>query len=955
MLANPVNAASVASLPIELREPTLRLLQQWHECLAANSLDFTADTATQTALSKIWACSLFVAENSIRQPDILIDLLNSGDLANNYENSGYNERLAGLTPQDEADLMRQLRQFRRREMLRIAWRDLAGWADLSETLMDLSLLADACIQTALAFLYQQACLKRGTPLLADGSPQQLVVLGMGKLGAYELNFSSDIDLIFAYPEDGVLPDRKARSYGEFFTRLCQSLVKVLDEITVDGFVFRTDIRLRPYGDSGAIIMTFDGMEHYYLTQAREWERYAMIKARQVAGDFSTGAALMAMLQRFVYRRYLDYGAFAELRSLKAQISQELQRKDRLDNIKLGKGGIREVEFIGQAFQLIRGGSEKSLQIRSITAVLTKLGELGLLSETDATALIASYGFLRRVENHIQQYQDKQTHDLPTNPTAKASLAYSLDFPDWASFAAALAAIRAQVHGVFEQVFALTSQQPPDDAANIWFASNEDAELLATLKNHGFQDSAATLAALKQFKHAPAIRRLSSKGAEVVNTLMPKLLRALKSQSHPDICLQRVLAIFEAVAGRTVYLSLLAENPDALAQLLRLTAASPWISDYLAQHPILFDELVDPRSLFTPLQATDLDKQLSKLLAAQDQSDEEQLMNALRQFKQQQILKVAAADISGVIPVMVVSDYLSYIAESLVKQAVQQAWQLLVAKHGLPPNASTATCGFAVLAFGKLGGLELGYGSDLDLVFICNYPDGPALTNGAKAIACSQFYGRLGQKVRHLLDTQLLSGVCYEVDMRLRPNGDSGLLVNHIDYYENYLRQQAWTWEHQALVRSRFIAGDLHLQADFQAIRQRILCLPRALETLKTEVREMREKMRAALLKPTPGLFDLKQGNGGIADIEFMVQFLVLAYAADYPQLTVHTDNNRLLASLADCQLLPSTTTSLLKTAYCSYRDLGHKQALQGMKALIAEAEVLVIKTEIESVWQQLMF
>ena len=489
-------------------------LKQWHEQLAELNLDFHPTPEFTASMVKVWCSSLFIAESCTRRPEILVDLVNSGDLSTIYNEHSYAEKLARIQIDSEAGLMQELRRFRRREMIRIAWRDLAGWAPLSETLADLSWLADACIQYALSFLYKQACEKRGTPLLSDGSPQQIVVLGMGKLGAYELNYSSDIDLIFAYAENGVLPDRKETSYSEFFTRLCQSLVKVLDEITVDGFVFRTDIRLRPFGDSGPIIMTFDGMENYYQTQAREWERYAMIKARQVAGDFNTGAQLMAMLKAFVYRRYLDYGAFEELRSLKAQITQELRRKDRMENIKLGPGGIREIEFIGQAFQLIRGGNEKTLQTRGILDVLRILGELELLAPNDAEQLKQSYCFLRRVENHIQQYQDRQTHDLPADASVQQILAYSLDYPDWNSFKSQLDVVRAQVHAVFDQVFSLSKQERKNQQSQqVWACAADDAELLDNLSAYGFQQTAESLTAIKHFKNAASIRRLTSQGRE----------------------------------------------------------------------------------------------------------------------------------------------------------------------------------------------------------------------------------------------------------------------------------------------------------------------------------------------------------------------------------------------------------------------------------------------------------
>ncbi|MCX7096938.1 MAG: bifunctional [glutamate--ammonia ligase]-adenylyl-L-tyrosine phosphorylase/[glutamate--ammonia-ligase] adenylyltransferase [Methylococcales bacterium] len=943
-------------LPEALRPAVSASLTRWQEQLAAQGLAFKPSPQLAAAWVNVWCASEFISESCLRRPALLLDLDASGDLLASYPEPRYAEKLAGLQPGDMAGLMQALRLFRRREMVRIAWRDLAGWAPLSETLAEVSWLADACIQYALAWLYTQACAKYGTPVLADGSPQQIIVLGMGKLGAYELNYSSDIDLIFAYAENGVLADRKATSYGEFFTRLCQQLVKVLDEITVEGFVFRTDIRLRPFGDSGPIIMTFDGMEHYYQTQAREWERYAMIKARQVAGDFNTGKQLMAMLQAFVYRRYLDYGAFEELRSLKAQITQELKRKDRMDNVKLGPGGIREVEFIGQAFQLIRGGNEKSLQTRGILDVLDRLGKLGLLTADDAAQLQQSYGFLRRVENHIQQYQDQQTHDLPTTTNVRQILAYSLDYPDWQTFKDHLDSVRANVHAVFDQVFSLSKQETQDQLSlQVWTgAAADDAQLLDTLTAYGFQQADESLMAIKHFKQSSPIRRLTNKGAKVLDRLMPLMIAALAQVDNPNTTLKRLLALFEAVAGRNVYLSLLAENPDALAQLLRLSSASPWICDYLSRYPLLFDELLDTRTLFDPLDKADLDAQLDALLATIDVQDLEQLMIVLRQFKQQNVLRVAAADIMGAIPVMVVSDYLTMIAESIVAHVVDRAWLMLTEKHGCPPAANGQSKGFAVLGLGKLGGIELGYGSDLDMVFLYDDHDGNALTDGEKPIASAQFYGRLGLKIRHILDTKMLSGVLYEVDMRLRPSGDSGLLVTHIKVYEDYFKNQAWTWEHQALVRGRFIAGDPRLKTAYEAIRHRILSLPRDTTVLKTEVREMRKKMREALDTKEAGQFDLKQSQGGIADIEFIVQFGVLALAGQFPELTVYTDNVRLLEGLQACQFMSPAQAETLKAAYCHYRDLGHKLVLQGEPTVINSLEVSDYSQQVVPIWHELM-
>jgi len=966
--------AEFATLPDQLTAAVIASLTKWHERVTELKLNITPTPEFSAAIAKVWCSSPFVAESCTRKPELLVDLVNSGDLSAFYGKNSYAEKLAQRPIATQAELMSGMRHFRCREMVRIAWRDLAGWAELSETLADLSHLADACIQYALDFLYREACELRGTPVLSDGSPQQIVVLGMGKLGAYELNYSSDIDLIFAYAEDGVLQDRKETSYGEFFTKLCRNLVKVLDEITVDGFVFRTDIRLRPYGDSGPIIMTFDGMENYYQTQAREWERYAMIKVRQVAGDFKTGAQLMAMFRPFVYRRYLDYGAFEELRSLKAQITQELRRKDRMENIKLGPGGIREIEFIGQAFQLIRGGNDKALQTRGILDVLQLLGGLELLPQKNVEQLKQSYCFLRRVENHIQQYQDQQTHDLPKDPTAQRILAYSLDYPNWISFKQDLELVRAQVHDVFDQVFSLSKHNASTGSARtekIWACVADDAELMAGLTECGVQDAGVLLAAIRDFKTSAAVRRLTAKGANVLDRLMPQLIAAMQQVANPDETLLRILGLFEAVAGRNVYLSLLSENPGALSQLIKLSSASPWICAYLSQYPVLFDELLDTRSLYEPLNKPDLDEQLKFLLAQVEVQDLEQLMNVLRQFKHTNVLRVAAADIMGVIPIMIVSDYLTTIAESIVSHVVERAWLMLTDKHGLPPvpcqfptglrhthhpwrYTGNVAIGFAVIGFGKLGGIELGYGSDLDLVFLYDCRDNNAMTDGDKPISCAQFYGRLGLKVRHILDTKMLSGVLYEVDMRLRPNGDSGLLVSHINAYEDYLKNQAWTWELQALVRGRFIAGDPQLKVQYEAIRRRILSLPRDTESLKKEVRDMREKMREAMVIKDKDKFDLKQSKGGIADIEFIVQFGILDQAAKNATLTTYTDNVRLLEGLQEQGFISKANAEMLKAAYCAYRDYGHKRVLQGDRAVIDEAEVAEMSAEVERIWHDYM-
>jgi len=954
MLLNEKVTSEQDKLPKAMQEQVLNKMRDYSEKLELLNLEIPENKAFIQSFVKVWSCSLFVSDNCIKSPEMLHGLVSTGDLFSSARRQSYADFLQNHSIDSDKQLSQVLRQFRCREMVRIAWRDLAGWSELDETLQDLTQLAEVCIQFTLDYFYQQACNRRGIPTTEEGTPINIVILGMGKLGAWELNYSSDIDLIFAYAEDGVLNDRKETSYGEFFSRICRSLVKTLDEITADGFVFRTDIRLRPFGDSGPIIMTFDGMENYYVTQAREWERYAMIKARQVAGDFESGKQLAAMIKPFVYRRYLDYGAFEELRSLKIQITQELMRKDRMENIKLGPGGIREIEFIGQAFQLIRGGQVPELQERSILKILKMLGEMELLTLKDAEQLRTSYCFLRRAENHIQQYQDKQTHDLPKAPSVQQILAFSMDFPDWDSFKTKLDQVRADVHSVFDQVFSLSEQQEIKQTAEIVWSGENEEESFNYLTEQGFKQTNSSLKVLNDFKLSRAISRLSTKGLGVIDRLIPQLIDGLQQVDNPDITLKRVLNLIEAVAGRNVYLSLLSENPGASAQLLKLSSESLWICEYLAQYPMLFDELLDTRSLYEPLNKQQLATQLNSCLEPIASDDIEQMMIKLRQFKQINILRIAAADIMGVIPVMVVSDYLTYVAEVILECVVDKAWQILTDKHGWPPNIQQKQQGFAILGFGKLGGLELGYGSDLDMVFIYDCADGNALTDGNKAVSCSQFYGRIGQKVRHILDTKMLSGLLYEVDMRLRPSGDSGLLVAQINSYEDYLKNNAWTWEHQALVRGRFVAGDHALKLQYEAIRQRILGLERDPETLKTEVREMRDKMREALTAKESETFDLKQSIGGIVDIEFIVQFHILAYASENEGLTSYTDNIRLLDALNQHDLISAEQAETLKNAYCAYRDYGHHQVLQGERATARQDEFVEIRAQVENIWHEYM-
>lgn len=952
------------SLPATLAPFVDRLWQIWLERAAAAGVPVPTGEAFLKELGVVWAGSEFVANALIQQPALLVDLHESGDLARTYPLNRYRERLNSLLSgvENEAALGQRLRQFRRREMVRIAWRDLAGQAELDETLAETSALADACIQGALDVLHPWQCGEWGVPIGGHTrQPQSLVVLGMGKLGAGELNFSSDIDLILAYPEPGETDGERQRTNEQFFLRLGQRLVKALDERTADGYVFRVDLRLRPYGESGPLAMSFDAMEQYYQSQGREWERYAMIKARVVAGDAERGAQLLSVLRPFVYRRYLDYSTFESLRDMKAMIVREVQRKGMQANVKLGDGGIREVEFIGQAFQLIRGGREPSLQVRPIQEVLTLLAEEQLLPTFVADELKTAYRFLRRVENRLQEFADQQVHSLPSGAQERERLAFTMGFDDWRQFEKELNRHRERVSDHFEQVFAAPQgeeQNNNDDAlTGLWHGALTEEEAHAVLGEQGFVDAPEAFRLIRALRNSSARRSLSERGRGRLDRLMPLLLGAVAGLAKPDLCLPRLIALVEAIARRTAYLSLLIEHPMALSQLVKLMAASPWIARLITRHPLLMDELLDPRTLYHPATRDQLEHELRGRLDALAADDLEQQMETLRHFKQVNVLRVAAADVAGAMPLMVVSDHLTAIGEVVLEQVLRLAWEQIAGRHGEPycgAGEGRRRAGFIILAYGKLGGIELGYGSDLDIVFLHDSAGEKQYTDGEKSVDNNVFFARLGQRIIHLLSTATPSGVLYEVDTRLRPSGASGLLVSGIDAFADYQEREAWTWEHQALVRARPVAGDASPAEAFGRIRAAILGRVRDPEELRGEVREMRERMREQLGTRQPGWFDLKQDAGGIADIEFIVQYLVLRWAADYPEVYHYSDNIRQLEALANTQALSPEDAETLTDAYRVLRARVHSLKLQEEPARVSEAEYTKERAAVSEIWQRVM-
>ncbi|WP_109513503.1 bifunctional [glutamate--ammonia ligase]-adenylyl-L-tyrosine phosphorylase/[glutamate--ammonia-ligase] adenylyltransferase [Pseudomonas ovata] len=976
----------LAAIPAILLPAVTRAQQSFHAAVTALSEPDLArlqawPAERKAAFERVCAASDFVAEQVARDPQMLLALADSGELERSLDAGQLREQLAeavsAATTEDE--LGRNLRRQRTRQQVRIIWRDLTRQTDLVETCRDLSDLADACIDLAYQWLYTRHCQQFGTPTgRRSGQAQHMVILGMGKLGAVELNLSSDIDLIFAYPEGGETAGvKRPLDNQEFFIRLGQRLIKALDPVTVDGFVFRVDMRLRPYGSSGALVLSFNALEQYYQDQGRDWERYAMIKARVVGGDQAAGAQLQEMLRPFVYRRYLDFSAIEALRTMKQLIQTEVRRKGMAENIKLGAGGIREVEFIAQAFQLIHGGRDLSLQQRSLFKVLKTLEGQGYLPAAVTDELREGYEFLRYTEHAIQAIADRQTQMLPDNELDRARIAFMLGFDDWARFHEQLMHWRGRVSWHFRQVIADPDSDPDDEQADsevavggewlpLWEESQDEEAACRQLQEGGFVDAPKALKYLNNLRSSPQLRSMQRLGRERLDAFIPRLLAQAVEHDNPDLVLERVLPLVEAVARRSAYLVLLTENPDALRRLLTLCAASPWIAEQIARFPLLLDELLNEGRLFSPPQAPELTAELHERLIRIPEDDLEQQMEALRHFKLAHGLRVAASEINGSLPLMKVSDYLTWLAEAILQQVLALAWRHTVARHGTPlrPDGTPCDPAFVIVGYGKVGGIELGHGSDLDLVFIHD-GDPQAETCGPKPIDGAQFFTRLGQRIIHLITAQTNSGQLYEVDMRLRPSGAAGLLVSSVGAFARYQENEAWTWEHQALVRARVLVGSQDVGTAFEQVRAGVLGRERDLTTLRTEVSEMRAKMRDNLGSKATAAgraanafeagmpFDLKQDAGGIVDIEFMVQYAALAWSREHPQLLRHTDNIRILEGLEEARLLPGADAGLLREAYKAYRSAAHRQALQKQAGVVGGDQFHDQRREVMRIWSAL--
>lgn len=856
------------------------------------------------------------------------------------------------------NLPRAMRRLRNLTLACLIERDLTHLADLNEVMTTISDLADLAVRMHVQALYAEMCALHGVPIGNDtGEAQELIVLGMGKLGGFELNVSSDIDLIFLYAEDGETrldrADQRQLSNHEFFTRMGKKLVAAISEVIEDGYTFRVDMALRPNGASGPLAASFGMLEEYFIVQGREWERYAWIKARALTGRPKDIAVLDAIVHPFVYRRYLDFGSIDALRNMHAQIRaevnrQELRHPERAHNVKLGRGGIREIEFLAQLFQLIRGGRDPELRDRSTRNTLRTLARKQLLGEEVVNGLLEAYTFLRNLEHRLQYLDDAQTHTLPASPEDRARIAHMMDFADTPALMQELDKYRHFVATQFDAIFSDKRSEQTEqeshksaslavlmEAAPDRPESTNHESLAGYLATFGFNDPVQSAQRMQATLQTQRMQSLPEASRTKLLALLQSSLPIIASCEHNrDATLARLLDFFEAIARRAAYLALLTEFRHALARLIRMMNASEWAARYLTRHPILLDELLDEGTLFGapdwPAFETECQHQLSAA-----EGDTERQMDILRELHHAQQLRLLAQDLEGGLTVEKLADHLSQLADILIEATIMAVWQTIAKRHRERPR-------FAVIAYGKLGGKELGYASDLDVIFLYDDDDQEAPAH----------YARLAQRFITWMTCHTPAGVLFDVDVALRPNGASGLMVSSVAAFERYQTESAWPWEHQALTRARFCAGDREIGIRFEAIREQVLRLPRDAEKLKHDVQAMRQKMADAHPSRSD-LFDLKHEHGGMIDIEFIVQTLVLQHAHTYPQLTADIGNIALLKLMGELGLIDRDLGDTVANAYRQYRKLQHQMRLQGEERARVEFEVVEAGVvAVEKLWEQ---
>ena len=948
---------TLALLPLNLRP----IVEHWLERVSLRQSDAAFSDESLATLCRVVAVSEFAGKTLARDWDYFRDsLANIGEIPDESALREFTKTVASSDASID-EVKADLRRYRHRYLVRVLWREIEGTAQLADTLGALSRLADCMLAAAAAYAERQLESRFGRFIDESGQGIPFVVLGMGKLGGNELNFSSDIDLVFLYARDGESEGPRKLSGQQYFTRLSQLVVALLDEVTAEGFVFRIDTRLRPFGESGPPVITFAALEAYLLQHGRDWERYAYIKARIVGqrpGKEVSTELFDHLISPFVYRRYLDYGVFESLREMHAMISAEVRRRELADNIKLGPGGIREIEFIVQSLQLVRGGNRDELRQQSLQAVLPVLADIRGLGAEKPAALWDAYVFLRRLENFIQAMRDQQTHDLPEDDTDRDRLCLAMGFRTWQELVNRLDEFRELVTAEFEAIaFRGGDVDCETDLgarfAALWESGADESTWRSALED---QVQAAPLASvIVAFQNSPSTLKIDTTAQRRLQRFVPSLLTLALQLDDPLLALERTLAVINGILRRSAYVALLNENRVAAQRLVSLCERSAYIAEQIARYPMLLDELLDPHIHTERIEKAEFEYELDSRVAHLETADSEAQMEALAQFQRANLFRVAVADFNGDLPIMKVSDSLTFLAETVLDRALQAAWRDVTSKHGAPHytlNGVLHAAGFGIIAYGKLGGLELSYGSDLDLVFLHDSRGENQVTDGTRPLDNSMFFARLVRRLVHFLTTQTSSGVMYEIDTRLRPDGRSGLLVTSTDAFERYQDEHAWTWEHQALLRARPVAGDKAVARDFNRIRRDTLMSRVRRDNLHSDVVSMRTRMRKELDRSDEERFDLKHGRGGIGDIEFAVQFLVLRHAASYPLVIRYSDNIRQLAALASVGRLDIVTAARLQSVYRRFRLRLHHLSLNDLPPFVDADEFEAERAFVVSVWKK---
>ncbi len=937
-----------------LQHKGLAVVALWAGLAESQALEkdvFFKDTAIA-----VWAYSDYVANLSLQQPAMLVGLFESGDIQKRPTLNEYRLALASIMAQkpDIDTLMYDLRRLRQREMIRFVWQRVTAQQSPRQIAALISDFAEAILSATIDYLSLCHQASLGVALDKNNQPCVLYVLGLGKLGGYDLNFSSDIDIMFTYfTPDHWQNTRKEWDPNQYFSKLVQTVVKVLSEVTQEGFVFRVDLRLRPFGQSAPVVMSYTAMEQYYQQHGREWERYALIKARIMnEGVQEEKETLQSLLRRFSYRRYVDYSVIEALRELKNLMDKQMQETAASDDIKLGRGGLREIEFIVQTFQLLKGGKDQRLQTPHLYTALNFIGKEGWLATEKTDQLREDYDLLRTMEDSVQMINDRQTQTYPSDELNRARLAFVMGYADWEDLIADLKPLRSRVSQQFETLFLTRKQLLPEKSVHsevffkLWSLQSYESKE----QNPDWIEVAKTITL---FRNSHAFIHLSKEAHTRLGNLMPLVLAVVFECATPNVYLQQFLKVISAVLRRSTYLSLLIENSNALFYLIQCCGQSVWMSEQLAQYPILLDSLLDQRLSLLSLDKMGLENRLEQALLSIPEDDTETQLEILRQIKNEYTLQAAMAYLTAQADDETVGLRLSHSAEAFLNVVARLAWRWVRVKYALCDEIDSVLPPWAIIAYGTLGGKEMGFQSDLDLVFL--YDNGAKL--GLDALIQqrrAEYAYQWARRVTYSLELKTYNGHLYKVDTQLRPSGEAGLLVSDISHFKMYQIEHAWLWEHQALLRARAVAGSVPMAVQFNGIREEVLARTRSADTVRQGIAAMRERMLSHSMACPSGKFDIKQGLGGLMDIEFMIQFLSLCALTSDEKPLSSGSHDQWLQWVADLGKISLESVQALRRIDRLYRQVLNQAALQNAPPWVDNALFNDERAIVQHLWQTLI-